>query len=59
MVVRRGALASVLGADIGRGEALFVGAITGWAVFSIAGRPLLVVLPPRAVPTDARLAGVI
>lgn len=58
-MVRRGALARVLEAGIGRGEALFAGAITGWAVFALTGRPLLVVRPPRAVPTDARLAGVI
>jgi len=51
VVVTHGALASVLVAGIGRGEALFLVAITGWAVYSIAGRPLLAVLPPLAGTT--------
>ncbi len=59
VVVTHGALGSVLLAGIGRGEALFLVAITGWAVYSIAGRPLLAVLPPLAVTTYACVAGLI
>lgn len=59
VVVTHGDLLSAFALGIGRGEAVFLVAITGWAVYSIAGRPLFALMPPLAVTTYACLAGLI
>jgi drug/metabolite transporter (DMT)-like permease len=59
VVVTHGDVLTAFAHGIGRGETLFLIAISGWAVYSIAGRPLFALMPPLAVTTYACLAGLI
>ncbi|MGB1883572.1 MAG: DMT family transporter [Gammaproteobacteria bacterium] len=59
LVVTHGDLASILKGQIGYGELLFVGAITAWAIYTIAARPLLERLPVITVSAYGCLAGTI
>jgi len=59
VVVTHGDIFAAFAHGIGRGEAVFLVAITGWAIYSIAGRPLFALMPPLAVTTYACLAGLI
>ena len=57
VVVTHGDLSSLLTTGIGKGEGLFLFAITGWAVYTILARPLLERFPPVAVTAWSCLAG--
>ncbi len=57
IVVSHGDFASLLAGSIGYGEALFLVAITAWAVYTIVARPLLERYPVTAVTAYACLAG--
>lgn len=59
IVVTHGDLRRALAGGIGFGESLFIVAISGWAVYSIAARPLLAALPPAVVTAYACLAGLL
>lgn len=59
IVATRGDLSSLLTGGIGRGEALFLIAICGWAVYSMVSRPLFATLPPIAVTTYGCAAGLL
>lgn len=59
VVATRGDPGSLLAGDIGRGEALFLVAVCGWAVYSMASRPLFGRLSPLTVTTWGCATGLV
>ncbi len=59
VVATRGDPGSLLTGGIGRGEALFLVAVCGWAVYSMASRPLFGRLSPLTVTTWGCAAGLL
>ena len=59
VVVSHGDLGSIASGRIGYGEFLFLIAISGWAVYTIAARPLLEHYPASTITAYACLAGTV
>ncbi len=57
IVVTHGEIMTLLSGEVGYGETLFLIAIMGWALYSIAARPLLERYPATRVTANACLAG--
>ena len=59
IVVSHGDIAAVIERGLGFGELLFLVAITGWAVYSIAARPLFATVSPIMITAYTCLTGAV